>query len=139
MGMVLVGGGGTGPVTRPLLPFSRCATARPLPLSLSAGRVQVVVEHTPEVDALLPVEQRNATLLYIVPRKYTVLAFASRVGAQLAPTQPPPTVLVRAVNGDTPRLPAEMLVSEALRHRVGEAERLSVYVTWQWGWAVRDF
>jgi hypothetical protein len=99
---------------------------------LAARGSQVVVEHTPEVDALLPAEQRNATLLYVVPRKYTVLAFASRVGAQLAPTQPPPAVLVRTEYGGTVDLPAEMLVSEALRRHAGEAERLSVRATWRW-------
>ena len=100
---------------------------------LAARGSQVVVEHTPEVDALLPAEQHNATLLYVVPRKYTVLAFASRVGAQLAPTQPPPAVLVRTEYGGTVDLPAEVLVSEAMRRHAGEAERLSVRVTWRWG------
>ena len=99
---------------------------------LAARGSQVVVEHSPEVDALLPAEQRNATLLYVVPRKYTVLAFASRVGAQLAPTQPPPAVLVRTEYGGTVDLPAEMLVSEAMRRHAGAAERLSVRVTWRW-------
>ena len=99
---------------------------------LAARGAQVVVEHTPEVDALLPAETRNATLLYVVPRKYTVLAFGSRVGAQLAPTQPPPAVLVRTEFGGTVDLPAEMLVSEAVRRHAGAAERLSVRVTWRW-------
>ena len=98
---------------------------------LAARGAQVVVEHTPEVDALLPAEQRNATLLYVVPRKYTVLAFGSRVGAQLAPTQPPPAVLLRTEYGGTVDLPAEMLVSEAVRRHAGAAERLSVRVTWR--------
>ena len=99
---------------------------------LAARGAQLVVEHTPEVDALLPAETRNATLLYVVPRKYTVLAFGSRVGAQLAPTQPPPAVLVRTEFGGTVDLPAEMLVSEAVRRHAGAAERLSVRVTWRW-------
>ena len=41
-------------------------------------------------------------------------------------------VLVRTEFGGTVDLPAEMLVSEAVRRHAGAAERLSVRVTWRW-------
>ena len=41
-------------------------------------------------------------------------------------------MLVRTEFGGTVDLPAEMLVSEAVRRHAGAAERLSVRVTWRW-------
>ena len=110
------------------LPARLCAAAS----GVSCLAAQVVVRHTAEVDALLPRRQRNATLLYVVPSKFTLLAFAQRVAAQLDASRPPPSIVLDVEPAPEP-LPGQMLVSEALQlfRRGSKAERLPVRVTWR--------
>ena len=93
-------------------------------LGLARRGVQIVVQHSPQIDQLLPEAMRQVTMLFVVPPRNTVRSFAQSIQTKLsAPTLPQITAQPA---GDI--LPETMSVGDAHRRYSSGSARMQVSI-----------
>lgn len=93
---------------------------------LARKGVQVVVQHSPQVDRLLPEPMRGVTLLFVVPRANSVRSLGRSVQARLRGASSTPRLTAQPA-GDV--LPDTMSVGEAHRRYAAGGARMQVSVS----------